>query len=140
MNAREWFGAELERLKGDPEFVAEEMVVQVIADLCRAMKEQKLSKKELATRLKASPAFVSQVLNGKPNLTLLTLAKFAVALDLDCRVQLTTKTLRCSDFVGQHSVTSSLTTKATGRGYPSPAGYRPARPTGVDASDIGIAA
>lgn len=91
MSAQEWFSQMLEEAKGHPEFVAETISLQIIADLCEAMRRGKLSKKELAARVGVSPAFVSQVLNGKPNMTLLTLAKFAVALDLDCHVRLSAK-------------------------------------------------
>lgn len=88
MNAAEWFSQMLEESRNHPDFVAETVSLQIISDLCKAMKRHGIAKKELAARVGVSPAFVSQVLNGKPNLTLLTLAKFAIALDLECHVEL----------------------------------------------------
>lgn len=84
-----WFREQLEEFRDDPEAVADEVSLQIIADIYQAMLRHNMTKKELAGRVGVSPAFVSQVLNGKPNLTLLTLAKFAIALDLDCHVHLT---------------------------------------------------
>lgn len=70
------------KFSDDPEYLAEKLALEIVAQLCLEMERQGLTGKELAERLGTSPAFVSQVLNGKPNLTLLTLCKFAAALGL----------------------------------------------------------
>jgi transcriptional regulator with XRE-family HTH domain len=88
MNAEEWFSQMLAESRNHPDFVAETVSLQIISDLCKAMKRKQITKKELAERVGVSPAFVSQVLNSKPNMTLLTLAKFAIALDLDVHIHL----------------------------------------------------
>lgn len=76
------------KFSGDPEYLAEKLALEIVAQLCLAMDRQGLSGKELAESIGTSPAFVSQVLNGKPNLTLLTLCKFAAALGMVPQVPL----------------------------------------------------
>jgi len=84
----EWFRQQLEEFRDDPEFVADGVSLEIISGIHQAMQRQGLTKKQLAERVGVSPAFISQVLNGKPNLTLLTLAKFCIALGLDCHIEL----------------------------------------------------
>lgn len=88
MNSKEWFDAQHESFADDPEYVAEGLALDVVVELGRAMRAQGLTQKELAERIGASPAFVSQTLHGKPNMTMLTLAKFALALNLECSIKL----------------------------------------------------
>ena len=54
--------------------------------IARLMAEQKVSKAELARRLNKSRAWVTQLLNGKANMTLRTLAEAAAALDFEVRL------------------------------------------------------
>jgi len=77
-----------QEFSGDPEYLAEKLALEIVAQLCLEMERQGLSGRELAGRVGTSPAFVSQVLNGKPNLTLLTLCKFAAALGMAPQVTL----------------------------------------------------
>ena len=91
MNAKQWFGNKMDEFKDDPEFIAETLVLGVIACLNKALRVQGMTRSELAKRLGTSPAFVSSALNGKPNMTLLTLAKFTAALNLTVSVALTDK-------------------------------------------------
>ena len=57
---------------------------EVIAGL---MAEQDASKAELARRLKKSRPWVTQLLSGKVNMTVRTLAEVAFALDAEVRFQ-----------------------------------------------------
>lgn len=91
MDAEKWFSDKLMEFENDPEFIAEELVLEIIASLNKAMNERGITRRELAARLGTSPSFVSEVLNGKPNLTLLTLCRFAEALGLYPSVKLTPK-------------------------------------------------
>ncbi len=91
MNAKQWFEEKLDEFKDDPEFIAETLVLGVIACLNKALRVQGMTRSELAKRLGTSPAFVSSALNGKPNMTLLTLAKFTAALNLSVSVAVTDK-------------------------------------------------
>jgi len=81
---RNWFAEKYETFKDDPEYVAEELVLDIVLGLQNRMKTLNLTQSELARRIGASPAFVSQVLHGRPNMTVLTLSKFLVALGLTC--------------------------------------------------------
>lgn len=90
MNASEWFAKMQQEFAGDPEYLAEKLALEIVAQLSMEMERQGLTGKELAERIGTSPAFVSQVLNGKPNMTLLTLCKFAAALGMAPQVALPT--------------------------------------------------
>ena len=74
----------LERLardyERDPEFVAEKLSIRVIEDTLRLLEERGLSQSWLAERMGVSRAYVSRILNAPPNITLLTIARIAVAL------------------------------------------------------------
>ena len=50
-------------------------------DLARLMKEQKVSRAELARRMGTSRAYVTKMMGGNANFTLLTMVKLAMALD-----------------------------------------------------------
>jgi transcriptional regulator with XRE-family HTH domain len=62
----------------DPEFqkllTQEELILEVTETICGILKNEKISRKELADRLGKSKGFVSQLLNGGRNLTLRTVA------------------------------------------------------------------
>ena len=58
------------------------------ADLLRLMERRGLSRSELARRLGASPAHVTQILRGDTNFTLVSLEKLAAALGAELRVVL----------------------------------------------------
>jgi len=118
MKAEEWFSQMLEESRNRPDFIADEMALQIVADVYKAMLREGLTKKQLAERIGVSPAFVSQVLNGKPNMTLVTVAKFALALNLDCHIELRAK----QDEAPQHSMKPSQRRKA-----PKPASQRRSR-------------
>ena len=48
MNAEQWFSQMLEEARGHPDFVAETVSLQIISDLCKAMKCKQMTKKQLA--------------------------------------------------------------------------------------------
>jgi transcriptional regulator with XRE-family HTH domain len=62
----------------DPEFrkllAQEELLLEVTETICELLKEEKITRKELADRLGKSKGFVSQLLGGGRNLTLRTVA------------------------------------------------------------------
>ncbi len=76
-----------EVLMEDPEFrrlvSIEALVVEASEVIARLMAEQKLSKAGLARRLNKSRAWVTQLLNGRANMTVRTLAEVAFALDAE---------------------------------------------------------
>lgn len=56
-------------------------IVDFTEDICRLMREKKVSKAELARRLGTSRAYVTKLLGGNANFTLSTMVKVAMALD-----------------------------------------------------------
>src|SRR5436305_12395447 len=56
-------------------------VIEFTEDLCRIMKEKRVSRAELARRVGTSRAYVTQLLGGGANFTLQTMVKLAMALD-----------------------------------------------------------
>jgi len=64
----------------DPEFIAEGLSIKVIEEMLQCLEQRKLSQTWLAQKMGVSRAHVSRILNAPPNMTLLTIAKIAVAL------------------------------------------------------------
>jgi transcriptional regulator with XRE-family HTH domain len=64
-------------------FRQEELILDATELISKIMKDNGVTKAELAARLGKSRSFVTQCLNGQQNLTLRTLADFFTALD--CR-------------------------------------------------------
>lgn len=69
-------------LTDDPEFVAEGLAIEFAEQIVRAMKSQGVTKAELGRRLGVSRAYTTRILDAPPNLTLLSMAKVALALGL----------------------------------------------------------
>ena len=78
----------LSKLAHDPEFIAERLALALAEDILRVMKDNKVSKSELARRMGVSRAYVSRMLDAPPNLTLLTISKVALALGLEPNLRL----------------------------------------------------
>jgi plasmid maintenance system antidote protein VapI len=66
-------------------------VIEFTEDLCRIMKEKKVSRAELARRIGTSRAHITQLLGGGANFTLLTMVKLAMALDSTVHIHLSDK-------------------------------------------------
>jgi transcriptional regulator with XRE-family HTH domain len=67
-------------LRKSAEFLAESLAFKLSLEIKERMKEAGLSQTDLSRRLGVSRAYVSQVLAGKTNMTVLSLAKIAKAL------------------------------------------------------------
>ena len=76
------------KLARDPEFVAERLALTLAEDILRVMKDKKVSRSELARRMGVSRAYVTRMLDAPPNLTLLTISKVALALELEPNLSL----------------------------------------------------
>jgi len=85
---QEWFAAKLTEFEKEPEFQVERLLIRVNEQICEAMEKQGLSKADLARKLGVSRAFVTKLLNGKPNITMRTLVEVAMALGLTVNVTL----------------------------------------------------
>ena len=78
----------LSKVARDPEFIAEGLALTLAEDILRVMKDNEVSKSELARRMGVSRAYVSRMLDAPPNLTLLTISKVALALELEPNLRL----------------------------------------------------
>jgi len=80
-----------EVLMEDPEFrrllAIETLVAEASETIAQLMAEQNVSKAELARRLNKSRAWVTQLLNGKANMTVRTLAAVVYALDAEVKLK-----------------------------------------------------
>ena len=65
-----------------------DLITQVTNEIDWLMRENKISRADLASRMGVSPGRVSQVLSGGENLTLRTLASLGAALDAHFEVEL----------------------------------------------------
>lgn len=85
-----------EALFQDPQFRKELAIEAFVLDasevIARAMKEQRVSRAELARRMGKSRAWITQVLSGRANLTLRTLAEIAWSLGVELKLQETAPT------------------------------------------------
>jgi transcriptional regulator with XRE-family HTH domain len=86
MQVKSWFTDKLDRFADDPEFLTEEAILDFTEKLVAKMEELKVSRAELAKRLKVSKAFITKLLNGNPNMTIRTMVSISNALD--CRLNL----------------------------------------------------
>ncbi len=71
----------IEKLEKNPEYWVESMRFDFVEEVERMMEERGVNRAELARRLDASPAYVTQMFKALFNPTLLTLAKIALAFD-----------------------------------------------------------
>lgn len=91
MNAEKWFQDELATSRKTFEYRLEKILIQLGEDICRLMRDQQISRAEVAERLGVSRAYVTRVLNGNPNLTIKTLLKLSDALGHELAISFTPK-------------------------------------------------
>lgn len=78
----------IEEWKNDPEFRKEEIILGLNERICELMEEKKISRTELANRIKVNRAFITRILNGSQNITIGTLVRIALALDADLKIDI----------------------------------------------------
>jgi transcriptional regulator with XRE-family HTH domain len=83
-----WWKKLTARVEKDPVFIAEGIAIDIAMQVNDSLEERGIAQKELAQRLGVSQAYVSQILGGKTNLTILTLCKVAAALGLQPFIKL----------------------------------------------------
>lgn len=72
----------------DPEFIATGWSLRIAEEIVTILQEGQHNQTWLATQMDVSRSRVSSILNAPQNMTLLTLAKLAVALDVPAEVVL----------------------------------------------------
>lgn len=70
----------VEKFRDDPDYVAEQMVLAFGESMVECMSQRQFNRAELANRMGVSKAYITRILNGKPNMTIRTMAGIAVAL------------------------------------------------------------
>ncbi len=70
-------------LKNDPEFIAEALALKVTEEMLEILEEKGKSQSWLGEKMGVSRAHISKILNAPPNMTFLTLAKIAAALEVE---------------------------------------------------------
>lgn len=78
----------------DPEFIAEGLAIKVTEEMLECLERKNLNQSWLAEQMGVSRAHVSRILNARPNMTLLTISKIAVALGVKPDVCLDTEPWR----------------------------------------------
>ena len=74
--------------ESDPEFIAEGLSTRVIEEMLRLLEQKGKNRSWLAEKMGVSRAHVSRMLKAPPNMTLLTIAKVAIALEVTPSVSL----------------------------------------------------
>lgn len=88
MDAEQWFQELITEGENDPDSLTDELLLDVTEQIYRRMRDCGIRPSDLAGRLGVSRAFVSQLLNGKPNMTMRTLVGVAHALDQRVSIEL----------------------------------------------------
>ena len=70
----------------DPEYLAEDMALNLAETISRIMELRAISKSELARRMGVSRSYVTRLLQAPPNMTLKTLATVGLALGVVPRI------------------------------------------------------
>jgi len=78
----------------DPEFIAEGLAIKVTEEMLECLERKNLNQSWLAEQMGVSRAHVSRILNARPNMTLLTISKIAVALGVKPDICLDTEPWR----------------------------------------------
>lgn len=65
----------------------EKVLFDLAERMCEVMEKDKVSRTELARRMGVSPAYITKILNGNPNLTIKSLLKLSDALRQNVSIQ-----------------------------------------------------
>ena len=82
MKHGKWAEEHYKEIKDDPIYIAAGLMIEITEKFCERMDELGLSQTELARRIGKTQPYVSKILNRGTNMTLETIALFAMALDL----------------------------------------------------------
>ena len=88
MTLLDWIGT----FEGDPDYEFDVLAIEVGEQIVARMEQQGMTQADLARKMGVSRARISQILRGNDNLTLKSIV--AVAIGLDCRVDLQLKPAR----------------------------------------------
>ena len=72
----------IKKYEKDPDFVAEGLAIAVIENALHTMERKGITRSELAAAMGIPKSQVSRIFNAPPNLTLRSIARIALALEL----------------------------------------------------------
>ena len=74
--------------QNDAEFIAETMALRFAEEVARKIEARGISRAQLARNMGVSRAYITRILDAPPNLTLQSIAKIALALDMKPELRL----------------------------------------------------
>ncbi len=80
MSQKTWFEKRLEEIENSPTFQAEDLRIDIIEQMLTLMEGAGITRADLARKLGCSNAYITKLLNGSENLTLLKLTQIASAI------------------------------------------------------------
>lgn len=69
----------------------EKVLFGLAEQICDLLEGQEVSRTDLARKMNVSPAYITKILNGNPNLTIKSLLKLSDALGQDLKIQFSPK-------------------------------------------------
>lgn len=75
----------------DPDFVIEGVKLDITLQIMDILKDRGMTKKNLADKLGVSKPYITRLLDGDSNFTLMTLVKIGIALDMNLNLLLLEK-------------------------------------------------
>jgi plasmid maintenance system antidote protein VapI len=100
----------LERVETSPYYWHEGAVIEFTEDLCRLMEQRDISRAELARRMGTSRAYITRLLGGDANFTLMTMVKLSMAVGGALHIHISDQkaTTRWQDTLPQQGETEVL--------------------------------
>lgn len=97
MRERPLIEAKIEQFRDHPNFVAHQVLLDLNEQMLARMSELGLRNTDLANLLGVSRSYVSRLLDGRPNLTVRSLAAIAIALNTQLTVSLQPRAISWSE-------------------------------------------
>lgn len=88
MNIEQWAEREKEKVRNEPEYLAEGYFADITEQILAYMEKHNITRAELARRMDVSKPWITKVFRDDSNVTLLTLAKISKALTIDWMLKL----------------------------------------------------
>ncbi len=88
--------------RGTFDYRLEKILFRLGEDMCLLMEQQELTRTQLAERMGVSPAYITKILDGNPNLTIKSLLKLSDALGRELAIQFHPKLDRKPSLAARH--------------------------------------
>jgi transcriptional regulator with XRE-family HTH domain len=88
MNLEGWFKERVKKFEKDPEYILEGLMLELNEQILELLYKKGMTRKQLAKELGVSPAYITKLLNGNPNLTLKSLVKIATVMDVSLSINI----------------------------------------------------